>query len=501
MHYTDEFVQQLLLHIQQLTSLVGELSQTNAGLRETNEQLVQTVAALNQRIEELTQVVAELTEQKNKNSKNSSKPPSSDGYSKPAPKSLRKPSGRKAGGQNGHEGRNFAIVREPDDTVPHLPLPCMCCPHYKECKGTQCVAERRQVVDAVVNVTVTEHQRIEMPVCPLCGHALVGEFPDDIKAAVQYGTNLQALVVALNTIGAVSVNRTHEILSGVFGVPMATGTISNIVGRFSNGLITTIQGIRDKLIAADVANFDETGVRVDGKLHWVHNASNGMYTHLTISKKRGQNGMEDGGVLPSFKGIAVHDCWASYWKYENAVHAVCCAHLLRELQGVMDNHPEQTWAKAFTDLLMEMKKVRDKAVGADKTELTYYYHRKFSKKFDELIALAKKENPPPPEPADKKRGRRKKGKVLALVERLEKYKASVCLFTYDFRVPFDNNQAERDLRMIKAKVKVSGCFRTEDGAEDYLRIMSFVGTAHKQGYNGYEAILKAYTDGPEFILG
>ena len=499
MQVNDEF-QQLMQQLQKQTALVEELTKANLSLLEQNGHLVQTIDALNQRIDELTQRIAELTEQKNKNSKNSSKPPSSDGYNKPNPKSLRKPSGKKAGGQDGHEGKNLAMVRKPDDVIQHLPAPCEHCPHYQECKGKECIAERRQVVDAVVKVTVIEHQRIEMPGCPVCGHALIGEFPDTVKAATQYGINLQSLVVALNTLGAVSVNRTHEILSGVFGIPMATGTISNIVSRFSGSLASTMEDIRNRLIAAEVVNFDETGVRVDGKLHWVHNASNGRYTYLTISRKRGQDGMEDGGVLPSFEGIAVHDCWAPYWKYRGILHAVCCAHLLRELQGVMDNHPEQTWAKLFTDLLMEMKKVRDKAVSSGKTELSYYYHHKFSRRYDELIKPAKQENPLP-ESTGKKRGRKKKGKVLALAERLEKHKASVCLFTYDFRVPFDNNQAERDLRMIKAKVKVSGCFRAEDGAEDYVRIMSFVGTAHKLGYNGYEAILKSYTEGPEFILG
>ena len=499
MQVADDFVQQLLLQIQQLTALVRELTQANSSLLEANEQLTQTVDSLNQRIDELTQRIAELTEQKNKNSKNSSKPPSSDGYSKPNPKSLRESSGKKAGGQDGHEGKNLAMVRKPDHTIAHIPSPCEHCTHYQECKGKACVAERRQVVDAVVNVTVTEHQKIEMPHCPLLGHTLIGEFPENVNAAMQYGVNLQALVVALNTLGAVSVNRTHEILSGVFGIPMATGTISNIVSRFSDGLSTTLNGIRDRLIAAEVVHFDETGVRAAGKLHWVHNASNSRYTYLTISTKRGKNGMDDSGVLSAFKGIAVHDCWAPYWKYQDVIHSICCAHLLRELQGVIDNHPEQTWAKLFIDLLLEMKKVRDKAVRSGREELSCYYHHKFKKRYDELIELARNENPLP-KSTEKKRGRKKKGKVLALVDRLEKYQASVCLFTYDFRVPFDNNQAERDLRMIKAKVKVSGCFRTEEGAQDYLRIMSFVGTAHKLGYNGYEAILKSYMDGPDFVL-
>ena len=186
------------------------------------------------------------------------------------------------------------------------------------------------------------------------------------------------------------------------------------------------------------------------------------------SPKRGNAGMEQCGVLPEFKGID-------------------------------ENHPEQKWASAFIDLLLEMKKVKDKAVEKGKDFLSYYHYHKFDKKYDELIEQARKENPLP-ETTEKKRGRKKKGKILALVERLANYKVSVCLFIHNFNLPFDNNQAERDLRMIKVKTKVSGCFRTEEGARDYLKIMSYVGTAHKQGYNAYEAIKNAITGHPDFIF-
>ena len=186
------------------------------------------------------------------------------------------------------------------------------------------------------------------------------------------------------------------------------------------------------------------------------------------SPKRGNAGMEQCGVLPEFKGID-------------------------------ENHPEQKWASAFIDLLLEMKKVKDKAVEKGKDFLSYYHYHKFDKKYDELIEQARKENPLP-ETAEKKRGRKKKGKILALVERLANYKVPVCLFIHNFNVPFDNNQAERDLRMIKVKTKVSGCFRTEEGARDYRKIMSYVGTAHKQGHNAYQAIKNAISGHPDFIF-
>lgn len=477
------------------TQLQMQVNALNASLNS----LQQSFDAQTALIAQLNQTIQELREQLNKNSKNSSKPPSSDGFKKPAPKSLRKPSGKKVGGQEGHQGTYLSVLSDPDEIVKHMPSACEGCPHYKMCKGTACVAEKRHVIDAVVTVNVVEHQLLEIPICMLHGDTRKGNFPNNVKATVQYGENLQALSVALNTVGAVSVKRTHEILSGVFNIPLATGTISNMVKHCADAVSETVDRIKQKVANSGLGHFDETGIRVDKKLWWVHDASNCEFTYLDISPKRGYLGMEQCGVLPLFHGIAMHDCWASYWSYKDCQHAVCCAHLLRELTGIAENHPEQKWASAFIDLLTEMKKVKDKAVEAGKETLSYYHYHKFDKRYDELIKQAREENPLPVT-TEKKRGRKKKGKILALVERLDNYKASVCLFIHNFMVPFDNNQAERDLRMIKVKTKVSGCFRSEEGARDYLKIMSYVGTAHKQGYNAYDAIRKAISGCPDFIF-
>ena len=477
------------------TQLQMQVNALNASLNS----LQQSFDAQTALIAQLNQTIQELKEQLNKNSKNSSKPPSSDGFKRPAPKSLRKPSGKKVGGQEGHQGTFLSVLSDPDKIVKHMPSACEGCPHYKMCKGTACVAEKRHVIDAVVTVNVVEHQLLEIPICMLHGDTRKGNFPNDVKATVQYGENLQALSVALNTVGAVSVKRTHEILSGVFNIPLATGTISNMVKRCANAVSETVNRIKQKVANSGLGHFDETGTRVDKKLWWVHDASNCEFTYLDISPKRGYLGMEQCGVLPLFHGIAMHDCWASYWSYEDCQHAVCCAHLLRELTGIAENHPEQKWASAFIDLLLEMKKVKDKAVEVGKETLSYYHYHKFDKRYDELIKQAREENPLPVT-TEKKRERKKKGKILALVDRLDNYKVSVCLFIHNFMVPFDNNQAERDLRMIKVKTKVSGCFRSEEGARDYLKIMSYIGTAHKQGHNAYDAIRKAISGCPDFIF-
>ena len=479
--------------IDNLRLIIEESHQTITGLNETIETLNRTIDELNQRIKE-------LTERLGMNSKNSSKPPSSDWPNKPSPKSLREKSGKKPGGQSGHTGNHFSIDIEPTTTVLHMPDGCIGCPNHDACMDRACVVETRQVVYAVVTVEVVAHKALVLE-CPMQGTELRGEFPDDIKAPVQYGENLQALAVALNTVGAVSVNRTHEILSGVFGIPISTGTISNMVGRCADGLAGIVEFIRQEVAASAVGHFDETGTRVDGKTMWVHNASTSEYTHQTISAKRGEEGMDAGGVLPHFAGKAVHDCWGPYWKYTLAIHSLCGAHLLRELVAAEERNPEQCWATELTKLLLDMKKAKEDAIGEGKENLSEVQLQEFDQRYDKIIKQAYTENPiPDNQDEKKKRGRKKKGKTLALIERLDTRKASVCLFVHDFDVPFDNNLAERDQRMIKTKTKVSGCFRSLLGAQNYLKIMSYVGTVKKHGISAYEAIRNAISGNAEFFL-
>jgi transposase len=392
----------------------------------------------------------------------------------------------------------LTTTAEPDEVIHHIPPVCCDCPSQDTCISGAGINETRQIIDAVVEVKITAHKTLVFN-CPLSGIMHKGVFPDSIKGPVQYGENLQALVVALNTIGAVSVNRTHEILSSVFNIPLSTGTISAMVSRCAARLEVTVASIRDRIAASAIVHYDETGTRVDGKTMWVHNASNAEYTHLSIHEKRGTEGMDSGGVLPSFSGIAVHDCWAPYWKYPDIFHALCCARLLRELIGVEENHPQQERAPAFKKLLLAMKSAKEKAIENGQDELSRYYLNKFDLLYDQIIAQAYTKNPVS-DRTEKKRGRKKKGKVLSLVERLAAYKESICLFIKNIAVPFDNNQAERDIRMIKTKTKVSGCFRSLDGARDYLRIMSYVGTAKKQKFNAYEAIRQAILGTPDIIF-
>lgn len=463
-------------------------------LIEQNRQLTETVTTLNQTVLELQKTIADLREQLNKNSRNSSKPPSSDGYKKPKPKSLRESSGRKAGGQDGHEGHHLRIEQLPKETVSHMPADCSGCRFYERCRGKACVAETRKVADASVEIHITAHEALAVT-CPLTGKDLRGAFPEDVKGPIQYGKKLRGLVVAFNTMGAVSANRIKEIFGNVFGIPLSTGTVNSMVCGFADGLNDVMEDIRSQIIRSPVNHFDETGTNVDGKLHWAHVASNGEYTYLYLSEKRGKEGMDEGDILPNFHGVGIHDCWKPYWRYD-IEHGVCCAHLLRELQGIQENHPDQFWPRYFTALLLEMKRRKEKAISDGLDSLDPQILKNISTAYDTFIQFAYEENP---EPARKKgkRGKPKRGKVLALIDRLRDYKASVCLFVRDFSVPFDNNQAERDLRMVKVKTKVSGCFRTKGGAQDFLKIMSYISTARKQGVNPFHAIMSALSGNPK----
>jgi len=411
---SPDFLQKLFNKIDTLTDTISEQTATINKLTET--------------IQTLQQENAELKEKLNKNSKNSSKPPSSDGLSKPHPKSLRKSSDKKQGAQEGHKGSGFSITQEPDEIVPHIPDTCKDCSFFGKCSKSCTVAEKRYEVDIVVKTQVILHQVMSIK-CPKCDNQILcGAFPEYITSTMQYGQNLQALVIAFNTIGMVSINRTHEILSDLFCIPISTGTIHKMVTECAQKILPIIDVIKEKIIASPIVHFDETGTRVDNKTRWVHNASNSKYTYLTVEDKRGYEGMESSGILPEYTGIAVHDCWSSYWKYDAIVHAVCCAHLLRELTGIKENHPEQVWASKMIKLLLDMKKQRDKAVFMSKDGLTYYYMHKFHKSYQSIIEEAREINPIP-EKVPGKRGRQGKGKIRALVERLFDYEASICLFT------------------------------------------------------------------------
>ena len=477
-------------------SMLESLTKANAALTGTTGELRRTIG-------ELKETIRELQRQLGRNSRNSSQPPSKDGFDKPRPKSQRKRSGLKPGGQSGHAGAHMAVPHEPDEVQRHLPSKCLACPHLAECREKGNVfscGERRYEVNVVVGTKVTEHQSLEAVACPHGESVRPAVFPENIRAHVQYGDSVTVLAGLLNTYGAVSVNRIHTLLGSLMGVGLSTGTVASMVAQCASKVGGTLTAIKDRLANEEVVNFDETGTDVNGRTVWVHNSSTKALTCQTISARRGQEGMEGNGVLPGFRGIGVHDCWKPYWKYELAGHAVCCAHLLRELTGIEEFQPDHEWPTRFKALLMDMKKAKERTMDRGADEISRYYRLKFDAEYDRILEEAEAVCPEPPDPPDRRRGRKRKGKERSLIERLKSLKDSVCMFLHNFIVPFDNNQAERDVRNVKTKTKVSGCFRTEAGAQDYLDIMSYLSTGMKHGVSVFDALTAAFAGNGAIVL-
>lgn len=474
-----------------------------AELTKENRELKAQVALLTSTVEELQETIKELRRRLNQDSHNSSRPPSSDGYKKVRRASEQKRSGKKVGGQKGHPGTHMEIPHEPDEIKQHIPEKCKVCPHLTECLASENVftcREKRYEVNAVITTKVTEHQSMEACACRLGEQNLRGEFPAGIRAYVQYGDSVTVLSGLLSTYGAVSVERIHVFLGSILGVSLSSGTILSMISKCAEKVGGTLKEIQKLLIGSEVVHFDETGAKINGKTVWVHNASTAQLTYQTVSKNRGQAGMDEGGILPNFSGTGVHDCWASYWKYEGVSHAVCNAHILRELTAVEEYSPGHQWASSFKALLCSMKKTKEAAIANGKKQLSYYFRRKFATQYDQILSLADKECPLPSDAPSGKPGKKKKGKERALIERLLKFKDSVCLFVHDFSVPFDNNQAERDVRNVKTKGKVSGCFRSDHGAQNYLNVMSYLSTGKKHGINVFEALTAAFSGNANIVL-
>ena len=453
-------------------------------LLQTISRLVDEVTAQKEEIVSLNEKVKELEERLNKNSSNSSKPPSSDGYNKPSKnRSLRGKSGKKPGGQKGHKGHGMVLPHEPDEIIEQIPPQCIGCENRGTCAG-KC-RETRYGIDLEVNVKVTQYNQMEF-ICPLSGQKITGEFDDGITGTHQYEKGVKTIVVLLYICGIVSHSRIAEMVSGMLGMNISTGTVSSIISKSGELARIPVEMIRLALKQQGLLHVDETGIRIDRSLNWLHVVCTELLTYLVPHKKRGQEGIAASEILEGYDGILVHDCWAPYFKLEDCLHAVCDAHFMRELIAVFEN-TGQRWAKDMIALLqvMYIDKENKKALGIN--ALNDFEWGEYSRLYNKIIEDAKAENPIP-EKVPGKRGRPKRGKTRALIDRLETHKASVCMFITDFNVPFTNNQAERDLRLSKVRMNVSGCFRTTLGAINYARLQSYLSTAKKNGASAYQAI-------------
>jgi transposase len=455
----------------------------------------QTIASLTARLNELEDRLA-------KNSRNSGKPPSSDGISKPKPKSLRRKSGKKPGGQKGHPGTTLSSVENPEHVVVHSPEECEGCGGLLSPREAGEVSgyERRQVVDvpALLALEVTEH-RARRKRCFGCGTTTTAPFPTEASAAVAYGPRIKALSVYLMEYQLLPYERASELLEDLFGEPApGAGTLYSALERCFEGLEETEGAIKEGLRRARVGHFDETGLRVEGEGMWVHVASTEELTHYAVHEKRGAEAMEEIGILPSFEGVAVHDGLSGYRRVlpeERCLgHALCNAHHLRELRFVDEEH-EQEWAGRMKALLSEIEEAVREEAAAGGRRLEPERVEKFETRYQRLLEAGLKANPPPRRTG--KRGRPKQTKGKNLVDRLGKHRSEVLRFVHDFGVPFDNNQAERDLRMVKVRQKISGCLRTRRGAEMFCRIRGYISTVRKQqGENVLVALERVFMGDP-----
>jgi transposase len=452
--------------------------------------VVECIMLLLEKIETLTQRVNELEQKLGKDSHNSSKPPSSDGFQRrKRTRSQRKRTGKKTGGQNGHKGTTLEMSADPDRVVKIKVKTCSCCGKSipGSCKKGYEARQEFEIPAPVVEVT---EYRAEIADCPHCGTENRAVFPEGITHKAQYGNYLHSIAVYFKNYQLIPIERNAEIFHDLFNVPLSEGTIVKASARCAEALSGFSEWVIERLMKSRVVNFDETGANICGSLHWIHVASTPFVTAYFAHKRRGSEAIDAFGVLPGFTGRAVHDHLPVYFKY-SCHHALCNAHHIRELT-YMYEHEGQKWAQKMIDCLLEIKQAVDKAAIKGKL-IPSTLMREFEDKYRDIVRKGFRQNPISKENAAKKRGRPKKTNIQNLLVRLRDYKKEVLALMYDLDIPFDNNLAERDLRMIKVQQKISGLFRTMAGAEIFCRIRSFISTARKQGLNVIESICQIMT--------
>jgi len=462
-----------------------QLAQRDAQLAQRDERILQLEALVEQQstlieqmqdqIRGLRQQVTSLQERQSKNSHNSSLPPSSDRFVR-QPKSLRQKSEKKAGGQEGHQGTTLQFSANPDEIIEHRVKSCLFCQQDLQAVAP-CVTLRRQVVDIPLPRLIVQEHRAEQKQCPHCQQITVAAFPKGVPAPIQYGPNGGAIAVYLTQQQLLPVERACEVLHEVLGVQMSEGTVSELIKRCAKHLESVEQQIKEALIQTTVIHQDETGLYVAGKRYWMHTSSTPTLTHYHVDPSRGQDALEAIGILPVFQGISIHDAWGSYFLYD-CEHAMCLVHILRDLVFQAETQ-KAVWAIDLKDLLLDMKQATEQARDQAKPWLdpleVVDWEAAFLRLLDEGDQVTPRATAPPGT-----KGRIKQSAARNLLDRLRKHQQAVFCFLEDLRVDFDNNLAERDLRMIKVQQKVSGCFRSIAGAQAFSRIRGYLSTLRKQ---------------------
>jgi transposase len=456
-------------------------------------ELEAVVAQQREQIATLLERLGELEARQAKDSHNSSKPPSSDGLGRKS-RSLRKKSGKKPGGQLGHRGETLRLTALPDAVVEQRPVVCAHCQAPLLPGAAAVASERRQVADVPpVRLHITEHQSLHVR-CPVCQRITAGPFPAEAASRAQYGPRLRAFAVYLVEQQLVPYARVRALLGDLYGARVPLGTLVRWVRQAAKTLAPVEGQITAALRRAAVLHSDETGVRCAGALAWAHVTSTSRLTHYAVHPRRGAEATQAIGILPAFTGVSVHDAWAPYRTLTHCRHALCNIHHLRELTFLEEQY-QQAWAKDLKALLLQMKAAVEQARAQGDTTLSRAVRHALVAQYEALLAMGLAANPPPAR-GPRRRGRIKQTPARNLLERLLLGQEHVLAFLDDLTIPFDNNQAERDLRMLKVQQKVSGSFRSEGGAEAFARIRGYLSTLAKQGHALLAALEALFTAQP-----
>jgi len=467
-----------------IDSMYADLSKANARiveLEEENKELKKTIKKKDIEIETLNTTVVNLTSRLKKDSSNSSKPPSTDGLKKQV-HNLREKSGKKPGGQQGHKGEGLKVFSNPSEVVECKEEHCDCGGHIEY---EQDPISIKQHVDVTVSTTITEYHMVK-GACNKCHKAHLSKFPDGLINTVTYGDNLKTLVTMLTNEGMVSVNRVKEFLSSITNgvINLSEGTIVNFNYELAKRCEPIVEKIKEALIKSNVLHVDESGVRINGKLHWIHTACTNENAFYEIHKKRGKEAVDDIGILAYFVGTLIHDHLKAYYKYNAMEHAECNAHILRYLKGALELFKRDE-AKDLVALLTNANNAKKEAIEHGRYSFTAEEIKKIE---DEYVSLLNNWKCKYQEDSKNSKSSKYHNDERCLLERMIEYKDEHLRFIKDFKVPFDNNLAERALRMIKAKCKISGGFRSDKGAEAFSKIRSVIGTVKKRGLNVYQSI-------------
>jgi transposase len=461
------------------------------------EAVVTLVTMLLERLAHVEARLAAVEAQLAKDSHTSGKPPSSDPVRRP--RSLREQSGKRPGGQPGHEGTTLGLRAMPDVVLTHAPAQCHACgTALPAVASTAAGVERRQVFDLTPpRLVVAEHRAVEAQ-CPACGAWTRGAFPPDVRTTAQYGPELQALAVYLTTQQLLPVARASEMLTHLTGQPVSVATVLAAEQRAAAALAPVIAHIHTGLLRSPVLGVDETGVFIGRRQWWLHTASTPTLTHYAVHPQRGRTAHAAIGLVPAFRGTVVHDGFQAYGTADTPTyacrHALCGVHLLRELTFLAEEY-HLRWAAALKRSLLTMKAAVRRATAAGQPALNRATLGRYRRRYAALLAEGEAAEPPPTRTGPTK-GKRKRTPAGRLLFRLRRDRTWVLRFLEDFAVPFDNNEAERDLRMMKVEQKVSGGFRTPTGATTFCTLRGYVVTARKQGRAALDALRDLFTGHP-----